>query len=240
VAFEAHNESKGKAGLKMLRRLLSGINRGNRGVTGLETAIILIACVTVVAVFTFSLLSAGVFSTQQSETVSSSALDSIGSSLVFRGDVLGYRGDASINNTIGRIEFAVTGILQSGQYIDLTPPYRLNEATGALETSGLNNVTTIEYIDENVTAAQLPWTISWAHTHSSNYFLAAQEAAVINVWLHSYNGTAWAADSNPPFLGTSNLGTRRQFTMVIRTSKGAGLVLKRNTPLFLDPVTDLH
>jgi len=46
--------------LKRLKRLV----RGEQGITGLETAIILVAFVVVAAVFSFAVLSAGTFSTR--------------------------------------------------------------------------------------------------------------------------------------------------------------------------------
>ena len=50
----------------MLRKKLH-LFTGERGITGLETAIILIAFVVVAAVFAYTVLSAGLFSTQKSQ-----------------------------------------------------------------------------------------------------------------------------------------------------------------------------
>ena len=157
-----------------------------------------------------------------------------------RGDVLAYRGDSNISNSIGKVVFAVTNSLENGAAVDLTPPYQLHGGSGALEPSGLNTTTTITYIDGNVTVAQIPWTLTWGHTHSSDYRLAKQDEALITVWLHPYNGAAWSEGSNPPFLGNNNLKTRQKFTLVINQSNGAGLQIQRTTPVFLDPTTDLH
>ena len=48
----------------MLKRVIKPLHRDERGITGLETAIILIAFVVVASVFAYSVLSAGIFSSQ--------------------------------------------------------------------------------------------------------------------------------------------------------------------------------
>ncbi len=224
----------------MLYRFLKTIHFREHGVTGLETAILLIACIAVAAVFTFSMLSAGLFSTQKSQGAVNSAQTHLQSSMGIRGDVLAYRGDSNISNSTGKVVFAVTNSLENGATVDLTPPYQLDDASGALEPSGLNNTTTISYIDDNVTAAQIPWTLTWGRVHSGDYMLAKQDEALITVWLHAYDGAAWSEGSSPPFLGDNNLSTRREFTLVINQSNGAGLQIRRTTPVFLDPTTNLH
>ncbi len=51
----------------MFKKFLRLIARDEKGITGLETAIILIAFVVVAAVFAYTALSAGLFSTQKSQ-----------------------------------------------------------------------------------------------------------------------------------------------------------------------------
>ncbi len=54
---------------RKLARALKGLHRGQRGITGLETAIILIAFVTAASIVAYSVLSAGVFSAERSKEV---------------------------------------------------------------------------------------------------------------------------------------------------------------------------
>ena len=54
--------------------MLAKLNKSERGMTGLETAIILIAFVTVAAVFAYAVLSAGLFSSERSKETLYSAL----------------------------------------------------------------------------------------------------------------------------------------------------------------------
>ena len=51
----------------MLKGLYKSLRRDERGITGLETAIILIAFVVVASVFAYTVLSAGIFSSQKGQ-----------------------------------------------------------------------------------------------------------------------------------------------------------------------------
>jgi archaeal flagellin FlaB len=78
----------------MLKRLLTKkkffkqIYKEQKGITGLETAIILIAFVVVAAVFAYTVLSAGLFSTQKSQEAVYSGLQETQNTLVVKGGVL--------------------------------------------------------------------------------------------------------------------------------------------------------
>ncbi|MDW8008845.1 MAG: archaellin/type IV pilin N-terminal domain-containing protein, partial [Chloroflexota bacterium] len=53
--------------MRKLKRAMKKVLRGERGITGLETAIILIAFVIVASVFAFVTLSTGLFSAERSK-----------------------------------------------------------------------------------------------------------------------------------------------------------------------------
>jgi flagellin-like protein len=78
----------------MLKRILTqkryfkNIYKEQKGITGLETAIILIAFVVVAAVFAYTVLSAGLFSTQKSQEAVYSGLQETQNTLVVKGGVL--------------------------------------------------------------------------------------------------------------------------------------------------------
>ncbi len=78
----------------MLKRLLKqkryfkSIYKEQKGITGLETAIILIAFVVVASVFAYTVLSAGLFSTQKSQEAVYSGLNEAQSSLELKGSVV--------------------------------------------------------------------------------------------------------------------------------------------------------
>jgi flagellin FlaB len=82
----------------MYQKLVRAIKRlhvGQKGMTGLETAIILIAFVTVASVLAYSVLSAGIFSAEKGKETVYSGLESAQSSLDVKGAVIGYSSDNS-------------------------------------------------------------------------------------------------------------------------------------------------
>ena len=112
----------------MLRKILRKC--GHKGITGLETAIILIAFVVVAAVFAYTVLSAGLFSTQKSSEAVYNGLKEASNTLVTRGSLLAYKGGAGIGSSVGRIEFAVsTSTTKGTEAVDLTAPYTFTMGT---------------------------------------------------------------------------------------------------------------
>jgi len=71
-----------------MSKLLNKIYKGKKGITGLETAIILIAFVTVAAVLAYTVLSAGIFSSERGKEAVYSGLDSAQSTMAVKGSVL--------------------------------------------------------------------------------------------------------------------------------------------------------
>jgi flagellin FlaB len=222
---------------KMIKKLLK-IHHGQRGITGLETAIILIAFVVVAAVFAYTALSAGLFATQKSQEAVYSGLSETQSTLELKGSVIAYKGDANINSTVGKVEFTVGNAVKNGEAVDLTPPYEL--VGGALTASGDENPTQISFNDVNLTIADCAWTLGWVGKHDTDNLLDNNENAVITVWLHSYDGTDWAAGSTPPFMGSDNVDTYHTFSLEVKPAHGATLNIERTTPAYLETVMDLH
>ncbi len=86
--------------MKTLKNLL----KDQQGMTGLETAIILIAFVTVAAVFGYAVLSAGLFSAEQGKEAIYAGLNEASSNLALSGSVMATSDD-SIN--VRSIRFTV-------------------------------------------------------------------------------------------------------------------------------------
>ncbi len=61
-----------------------------RGITGLETAIVLIAFVVVASVFAFAVLTTGLLSSEKSKETVLGALDETSSTITLRGSVVGH------------------------------------------------------------------------------------------------------------------------------------------------------
>ena len=92
-------------------------SKDQRGMTGLETAIILIAFVTVAAVFGYAILSAGLFSAEQGKSAIYAGLNEAKSNLELSGSVIA-RSDDSVN--VRSVLFTVKNAI-AGNPIDMTP-----------------------------------------------------------------------------------------------------------------------
>jgi flagellin FlaB len=79
-------------------KALGNLHRGEKGITGLETAIILIAFVTVAAVLAYTVLSAGIFSSERGKEAVYSGLEQAKASMHVVGNVY-----ATGNETLGQV-----------------------------------------------------------------------------------------------------------------------------------------
>src|SRR4030042_5164352 len=82
-----------------------------KGITGLETAIILIAFVVVAAVFAYTALSAGLFSTQKSQEAVYSGLKEARSTVELRGPVIATANSTGADGKIKQITFTLASVL---------------------------------------------------------------------------------------------------------------------------------
>ena len=97
-----------------LFRALPNLHRGQRGMSGLETAIILIAFVTVASVLAYSVLSAGIFSAEKGKETVYSGLEQASSTLEVKGSLLGMSTD---NTNLTSVEFNI-GLVIPGEEVD--------------------------------------------------------------------------------------------------------------------------
>jgi flagellin FlaB len=226
----------------MLKRLLKNLHKNQKGITGLETAIILIAFVVVAAVFAYTVLSAGIFSSQKGKEAIYSGLEETRATIEPRGSMLGYTGSVGGTDTAVKLSFTVSNAL-AGQAVDLTPPYTVNGTTGAIESSGLDNVCLLSFIDANELISDAAWTVEFVGKDSGDYLLESEEKAVVTVWLVNYNGTVYSLGSgaSDPWIDAAGnlLGIYDKFTIEMRPEQGAVLSMGRTLPGRLDPVMDL-
>ncbi len=185
--------------------------RDERGITALETAIILIAFVVVAAVFAFTVLSAGTQSTEKGKQAIYSGLAEVSSSLELRGSVLAISNTVGISGTgqIGHLVFTV-GSVAGGSAMDLT------------DTTGQNKVV-IDYRDGTQYVSPLDWTVSWPVRRDSDDLLNDGELAKIDVDLTGVN-----------------LGPDMVFAIEVKPPRGGVLTIERTTPPYIDSVIDFH
>ena len=121
-----------------MTKILAKIHQNEKGITGLETAIIVIAFVVVASVFAYTVLSAGLFSSQKADETVHSGISQSQATCELRGSVLAYKGTASSDDCITKISFAVGNALVDGKAIDLTPPYYVQD-DGTLKSPLMEN-----------------------------------------------------------------------------------------------------
>jgi len=137
-----------------MNRILRKLHLGQRGMTGLETAIILIAFVTVASVLAYSVLSAGIFSAERGKATVYAGLESAQSTMEIQGSVLGLSLNGAATLTTG------TSGTNEISYIADTPGVAGNSITieyaeatpdSALIVSVAGTVITVEMADTGST-----------------------------------------------------------------------------------------
>ena len=93
--------------LKPLLRRIRGLWRDERGITGLETSIMLIAFVVVASVFAFAVLRMGIFSSERTAETVTKGIVEITSLLALRGSVVAHGEDVPAGGYIHSMRFRV-------------------------------------------------------------------------------------------------------------------------------------
>ncbi|MDP6823770.1 MAG: hypothetical protein QF554_10830 [Dehalococcoidia bacterium] len=239
-------------------KLISGRAGTQRGITGLETAIILIAFVVVASVFAFTVLSTGIFSSERSKETVFAGLDEVRSSLEPRGSVIAYKGrhsTTSASDTIYKITLVVSNAVQ-GEPVNLTPPYTADGATIDPDpSSGAQYKMIVSYADENQILSDVPWSVSWPGYDNSDSLLDPGEKAEITVWLFDRDFAVTNATDNSGivlmdgggaggdggFATTTNIiGVNDKWTIELKPESGATLNIERRMPGRLDSIMDLR
>jgi flagellin FlaB len=99
-----------------IARALKSLYRSEKGMTGLETAIILIAFVTVASVLAYSVLSAGIFSSERGKETVYKGLEQAQSTMDVQGAVLGLSPNVT---KLESVQFSV-GLAIPNEKVDAT------------------------------------------------------------------------------------------------------------------------
>ena len=200
--------------MRKLTRLFGSLHKREEGITGLETAIILIAFVIVASVFAFVVLSTGLFSAERGKETVFAGLEKARGNLEVRGAVTASDTDA--DDVVD--EFVFNLGLAAGGFPTLIDP------TAYLNTLSIN------YIDNDVRQAAIGWTRTWIAADGgvaspTNDLLENGELVEITV---DVSGV-----TTPP---TSN----DIVTLEVVPPSGGTLLLTRTMPPEIQAVMDLH
>jgi flagellin FlaB len=193
-----------------LTRLFRSLHKKEEGITGLETAIILIAFVIVASVFAFVVLSTGLFSAERGKETVFAGLEKARGNLEVRGSLTVT--DVDTNGTIDdsdNIQFNV-GLAAGGFPISLNP-------------AAYTNTVVINWIDAEDRVANVGYSVTWI-LDDGETLLEVGELAELTV--------------NPP--AGSSLATNEIFTLEVVPPSGGTLLINRTMPPEIDTVMDLH
>jgi len=195
------------------RRAVKSLLRNEEGMTGLETAIILIAFVTVAAVFGYAVLSAGIFSADKAKGTIYQGMEEAKSSMEVKGSVIATSNDGS---EVSVVDFVVANTI--GEYpIDLTPQ------------GDDGNATVVSYWDENQHVAELSgWSVTPLAGADADDLLELGEQFLLTIPIDSTD------------VLTTPLAVNSAFTIELKPPHGATIVVSRRTPAELDTVMDLR
>ncbi len=197
--------------MKKLQALFSRAAREEQGITGLETAIILIAFVVVATVFAFVVLTTGVFSSERGKETVFAGLAKAQGSMELRGGVVATASGGPPLAVDG-FEFTVANAAAGGPV--------------SLDPAATTNRTVIAYRDGAVVNDDVVYTVTWI-VGDGDTLLEPGEVAVISI-----DPTAMA---NPPALAPND-----QFTFEVQSPVGATLDITRRLPAQVDAVMQLH
>jgi flagellin FlaB len=193
-----------------LTRLFRSLHKREEGITGLETAIILIAFVIVASVFAFVVLSTGLFSAERGKETVFAGLEKARGNLEVRGalTVTDSDTDGDIDDS-DVIQFNV-GLAAGGFPISLNPAAYVNTVV-------------INWIDAQDRVAKVDYTVTWV-LEDGDTLLENGELAELSV--------------SPP--AGSTLVTNEIFTLEVVPPSGGTLLINRTMPPAIDDVMDLH
>ena len=212
---------------------LSSARGDQRGITGVETAIILIAFVVVASVFAYTVLSAGMFSAEKGKQAIYAGIEQARGTMAVTGGIIMKDTGAPASSTadddgVDQIVFTVANALD-GESIDLATTIDSDDDGRLNDESGKTHTTVVSYIDANRRVDDIAWTKTDVGKGDSDDLLEPGERMQITVNL-----------SQLARINGSSLGIDTEFTIEVKPDRGSALVIERTTPAVIDNVMYLN
>lgn len=198
-----------------MRSLLRTIIKNQQGITGIETAIILIAFVIVASVFSYVVLSAGLFTTQEAKQAIHSGLEEARSTIELKGNIYG-----KMENSILTEVYFTVATIPGGDAIDFTDT-----------SSNSTNLVIITYSDAYQIFPTVNWTMSKLNTIDADNMLDDNELFMITVDLSCVSANATEEQKPGPY---------HTFQLEIKPPVGAVVIIERTLPARVDQIINLY
>jgi flagellin FlaB len=192
-----------------MRKLIKFFNRED-GITGLETAIILIAFVIVASVFAFVVLSTGLFSAER------------GKETVFAG-LEKARGNLEVRGAVTVSDINTDGSIDSSDEIVFNVALAAGGFPISLDPAAYTNTVVVNWIDAEDRIPDTAFSVTWI-LEDGDTLLENGELAEITV--------------SPP--SGSTLVPNETFTLEVVPPSGGTNLIERTMPPAIDDVMDLH
>jgi flagellin FlaB len=193
-----------------LTRLFASLHKREEGITGLETAIILIAFVIVASVFAFVVLSTGLFSAER------------GKETVFAG-LEKARGNMEVRGALTVIDTDTDGDIDSSDEIVFNVALAAGGSPINLDPAAYTNTVVVNWIDAQDRVPDTSYTVVWILDDGDSMLENGELAEVV---------------VSPP--ASSTLDTNEIFTLEVVPPQGGTLLINRTMPPAIDDVMDLH
>jgi flagellin FlaB len=196
--------------MSRLKRLFASLHKREEGITGLETAIILIAFVIVASVFAFVVLSTGLFSSERGKEAVFAGLEKARGNLETRGALT--VSDANDDGVIDSADEIVFNVATAAAGFPIM-----------VDPTAYTNTVVINWIDADDRVPDLVYVVTQV-LGDGDLLLEAGELFQVTV--------------NPP--PGSTLSVNEVFTLEVIPPTGGTMLLSRIMPPEIDPVMDLH
>jgi archaeal flagellin FlaB len=188
--------------------------KNQKGITGIETAIILIAFVIVASVFSYVVLTAGLFSTQKANEVIHSGLDEAQNTIELKGNVYGEMVNGFLNTV-----YITVATTTGGAQIDFT------------DTTNGSNYVIISYADAYQIYNSVNWTLTKINAGNGDNLLDKTELFMLTVDLSCVTNGTNVTMEKP--------GAYHKFNLEIKPPTGAVLVLEKTIPARTNQIVSL-
>ncbi len=198
-----------------MKRFLVKLHKAQKGITGLETAIVLIAFVIVASVFSYVVMSAGLFASQKTKEAVTSGLGSTMCVLELKGDVMAKMQNNSLTDIL-----LTVGVPAAGSPVDFSAANCTINGTSVSQ-----RMVVVSYSDDNNQLPTCNWTLTKLVNLNGDDLLDPNELFQIDI-----------------NMSQSNIAVQpyQKFTIEVKPPDGPIMSIERTLPARITSYINLH